>query len=318
MVENGHSHHFEAVSFIGLPGERRFVNQELLRWYSGEALAESGAQLAVDEIVVATDDDFNLPIKPLLACKSAGIRVTKFTDFWERETRSINLEALEPDWLLYSNGFHGRFLNNSMKRLFDIVVSLTALIYTLPLLVVTACMIRLESPGPIFYRQARVGLRGEIFTILKFRSMRVDAEKDGAPRWAAEGVPPCHAGGTGDPKSRIDELPQLLNVLRGDMSLVGPRPERPFFVKQLAETIPHYGERHLVRPGITGWAQVNYPYGASIEDARHKLSFDLYYVKNRSPGLDLQISAETGAHYRRLCRQVGEGDWPILSPRSSI
>jgi sugar transferase (PEP-CTERM system associated) len=293
IAEMNGRHHFEAVSFIGFPGEPTFVNRELLRWHSGKALTETGAQLAVDEIVVATGDDSNLPIGQLFACKISGIRITRFLDFWEREAKSINLEALPADWLLYSDGFQHHSFNSVLKRAFDIVFSLAALFYTFPLQVVTACLIGLESPGPIFYRQERVGLSGELFTILKFRSMRVDAEQGGGPQWAVEGDPRVTRVGRVIRKLRIDELPQLLNVLRGEMSLIGPRPERPFFVKQLVEAIPHYGERHLVRPGITGWAQVNCPYGASIEDAKHKLSFDLYYVKNRNLMLDLQIIFKT-------------------------
>ena len=158
---------------------------------------------------------------------------------------------------------------------------------------VTACLIKLDSPGPVFYRQNRVGRHGRSFTIFKFRSMRVDAEGDGSPRWAAKGDPRITRVGAIIRKLRIDELAQILNVLRGDMSFVGPRPERPFFVDDLTKVIPYYAERHWVRPGITGWAQINFPYGASIDDARHKLSFDLYYVKNRSIFLDFVILLQT-------------------------
>jgi lipopolysaccharide/colanic/teichoic acid biosynthesis glycosyltransferase len=167
------------------------------------------------------------------------------------------------------------------------------LVFTLPMQGVTACLIKLDSPGPILYRQERVGRHGKPFTIFKFRSMRADAERDGSPRWAAAGDPRVTRVGRVIRKLRIDELPQILNVLCGDMSLIGPRPERPFFVDQLVQAIPYYAERHLVRPGITGWAQVNYPYGDSIDDARCKLSFDIYYVKNRSIILDLRILLKT-------------------------
>ncbi len=167
------------------------------------------------------------------------------------------------------------------------------LIFSLPLLVAIACLIKLDSPGPILYRQDRVGSRGKVFTIFKFRSMRVDAELDGSPKWAAKRDPRVTRVGAIIRKLRIDELPQILNVLRGDMSFVGPRPERPFFVADLTEAVPYYAERHWARPGITGWAQINYPYGASIEDARRKLSFDLYYVKNQSIFLDFLILLQT-------------------------
>ncbi|MFL5265779.1 MAG: exopolysaccharide biosynthesis polyprenyl glycosylphosphotransferase [Stellaceae bacterium] len=180
-----------------------------------------------------------------------------------------------------------------MKRAFDILVSSGLLIFTLPLLAATACLIKLEDPGPVLYRQSRVGSRGREFTILKFRSMRIDAETDGRPRWAAQRDPRVTRVGAVVRKLRIDELPQILNVLRGDMSFVGPRPEHPYFVADLAKSIPYYDERHWVRPGITGWAQINFPYGASTENARRKLTYDLYYVKNRSIFLDALILLQT-------------------------
>jgi exopolysaccharide biosynthesis polyprenyl glycosylphosphotransferase len=184
-------------------------------------------------------------------------------------------------------------LDAVLKRALDITVSLVVLIVTLPIQLLTACLIKLESPGPIFYHQERVGRYGRVFSILKFRSMRVDAETDGEPRWATEQDPRITRVGAIIRKLRIDELPQLINVLRGDMSFVGPRPERPLFVEQLSKDIPYYAERHWIRPGITGWAQVNYPYGASLEEARHKLSYDLYYLKNVSIFLDFLILLQT-------------------------
>jgi sugar transferase (PEP-CTERM system associated) len=252
-----------------------------------------GYRFGASEIVVAADDRRGLPVRQLLHCKIAGIKVTDFLDFWERETRTVDLEALRPSWLFYSDGFRRGPVDEFLKRGFDVVVSLGLLLLTLPLLVITACLIRLESPGPVLYRQPRVGLQGRVFTILKFRSMQVDAETDGRPRWAAEGDPRVTRVGVIIRKLRIDELAQILNVLRGDMSFIGPRPERPFFVAGLAQAIPYYDERHCVRPGITGWAQINYPYGASTEDARRKLAYDLYYVKNRSIFLDLLILLQT-------------------------
>jgi sugar transferase (PEP-CTERM system associated) len=231
-------------------------------------------------------------VRQLLHCKLGGIKVTDFLDFWERETRTVELDALRPSWLFYSDGFRCGPIDEFLKRVFDILVSSSLLVMTLPLLIVTACLIKLESSGPILYRQTRVGLQGRVFTILKFRSMRVDAETDGAPRWAAKSDPRVTRVGAVIRKLRIDELAQILNVLRGDMSFVGPRPERPFFVAQLAKAIPYYAERHWVRPGITGWAQINFPYGASTEDSRRKLNFDLY-VKNRSIFLDALILLQT-------------------------
>jgi sugar transferase (PEP-CTERM system associated) len=295
LVESGANQHFLPVSFVRMPGERASVAAETLDWSEGasDSLADLGYRRCASEVVVATDDRRGLPVRQLLHCKLAGIRVTDFLDFWERETRTVDLEALRPSWLFYSDGFRCGIVDEVLKRAFDIAVSLALLIFSLPLLAVTACAIRLDSPGPILYRQERVGLRGRGFTIFKFRSMRVDAERDGSPKWAAKKDPRVTRVGAIIRKLRIDELAQILNVLRGDMSFVGPRPERPFFVANLGSVIPYYAERHWVRPGITGWAQINYPYGASIEDARRKLSFDLYYVKNQSIFLDFLILLQT-------------------------
>jgi sugar transferase (PEP-CTERM system associated) len=295
LVERGENQHFVPVSFIRMPGERGLFGTAAVDWpdHGPDALAELGCSLSAREIVVATDDRRGLPVQQLLHCKLAGIRVTEFLDFWERETRSIDLEALRPSWLFYSDGFRCGVVDELLKRAFDIVASLGLLAFTAPLLVVVACLIKMESLGSILYRQERVGYRGQNFTILKFRSMRADAERESGPQWASRGDPRITRVGAVIRKLRIDELPQIFNVLRGDMSFVGPRPERPYFVANLAAVIPYFNERHWVRPGITGWAQINYPYGASIEDARRKLSFDLYYVKNRSIFLDFVILLQT-------------------------
>ena len=180
-----------------------------------------------------------------------------------------------------------------MKRATDLVVSVALLVATLPLIGLTALLVRLETPGPVFYRQQRVGLYGKPFTLFKFRSMRLDAEAAGSPRWAQRQDPRITRVGAFIRPMRIDELPQLINVLRGEMSMIGPRPERPHFVEQLGRVIPFYHQRSYVKPGLTGWAQVNFPYGASVEDAREKLSYDLYYVKNRNMLLDLMILVAT-------------------------
>jgi sugar transferase (PEP-CTERM system associated) len=295
LVEIGSNHHFLPVSYMRMPGEPVVGGGDSLDWAAAgpDALAEFGGRLGASEVVVATDDRRGLPVRQLLHCKLAGLRVTDFLDFWERETRTVDLEALRPSWLFYSDGFRCGVVDEILKRAFDIVVSSALLVFSLPLLVVTAGLIKLESTGPILYRQERVGLRGEVFTIFKFRSMRADAERDGNPQWAAKGDPRVTRVGAIIRKLRIDELAQILNVLRGDMSFVGPRPERPYFVASLTEAIPYYAERHWVRPGITGWAQINYPYGASNEDARRKLAFDLYYIKNRSIFLDFLILLQT-------------------------
>jgi len=295
LVECRENQHFIPVSYVRMPGERASVGSETIDLTEGDpdSLAGLGCRRCASEIVVATDDRRGLPVRQLLHCKLAGIKVTDFLDFWERETRTVDLEALRPSWLFYSDGFRCGVVDEILKRAFDIAVSSVLLIFSLPLLAATACLIKLDSRGPVLYRQERVGLRGQVFSILKFRSMRIDAERDGSPKWAAEKDPRVTRVGAIIRKLRIDELPQILNVLRGDMSFVGPRPERPYFVSNLASVIPYYSERHWVRPGITGWAQINYPYGASIEDARRKLSFDLYYVKNQSVFLDCLILLQT-------------------------
>jgi sugar transferase (PEP-CTERM system associated) len=295
LVETGQNEHFLAVSFIDVPGQIGYRRSEAAEWSAAEpdALMELSYRVGASEIVVAADDRRGLPVRQLLHCKLGGIKVTDFLDFWERETRTVELDALRPSWLFYSDGFRCGPIDEFLKRAFDIVVSSSLLVLTLPLLIATACLIKVESSGPILYRQARVGLQGRVFTILKFRSMRVDAETDGGPRWAAKSDPRVTRVGAVIRKLRIDELAQILNVLGGDMSFVGPRPERPFFVAQLANAIPYYAERHWIRPGITGWAQINFPYGASTEDARRKLTFDLYYVKNRSIFLDALILLQT-------------------------
>jgi sugar transferase (PEP-CTERM system associated) len=249
--------------------------------------------LRVGEIVVAMDDRRGLPTQQLLRCKLRGIKVTEFLSFCERESGRLDVGALQPSWLVFSNGFRSGWRAETVKRVFDVVVSSAVLIVTAPMMILTMLLVRCDSAGPIFYRQERVGRFGKTFTLLKFRSMRVEAEQDCGPRWAAENDPRVTRVGGWIRKLRIDELPQLFNVLKGDMSFIGPRPERPFFVAQLAEKIRFYGARHGVKPGITGWAQINYRYGASFEDARHKLEYDLYYVKNHTLFLDIAILIAT-------------------------
>jgi sugar transferase (PEP-CTERM system associated) len=245
------------------------------------------------EIVIATEDRRGLPVHQLLQCKLSGIRVTDYVDFYERESGRVDLTALRPSWFIFSDGFRMGIMVETVKRGFDIALALFTLVLVLPILGLTVLAIKCEDRGSILYRQERVGLRGRVFTLLKFRSMSEDAEPEGAPVWAAKRDPRVTRIGWLIRKIRIDELPQLYNVLRGDMSFVGPRPERPYFVHRLAQSIPYYHERHSVKPGITGWAQVNYPYGASLEDARNKLSYDLYYLKNRGLFLDLIILIRT-------------------------
>lgn len=229
----------------------------------------------------------------LIDCRLRGVRVYDDASFWEQHLGRVNLARLECAWFLRGEGFRGGWLSLLIKRVIDVVASGLLLAFTFPLMFTTAILIKLDSPGPVFYRQARVGLHGKVFTLFKFRSMRTDAEAAGTPRWAAKSDPRITRIGALIRQTRIDELPQLLNVFRGEMTLIGPRPERPHFVEQLAAVIPFYHERSYVKPGITGWAQVNYPYGASVEDAREKLSYDLYYVKHHGTMLDLLILMAT-------------------------
>jgi sugar transferase (PEP-CTERM system associated) len=258
-----------------------------------EVIARLGHRYRAREIVVATDNRRGLPVRQLLRCRLTGIRVIDYLDFIERETKTVDLEALQPGWLIYSDGFRCNNLRRVSKRCFDILLSAAILAFTFPVILVASFLIKLESRGPVIYRQERVGLRGDSFVLLKFRSMQTDAEKDGSPQWAANDDTRVTRIGRIIRKVRIDELPQLYNVLRGDMSFVGPRPERPVFVEKFVQRIPFFAERHCVKPGITGWAQINYPYGASFEDARNKLSYDLYYVKNQGFFLDLVIILQT-------------------------
>ncbi len=257
-------------------------------------LAAFARKRHVDQILVAVDDcRRQLPTEALLACKLNGLNVIQYSTFWERETGRVDIESLNPSWLIFSDGFSDNLLRTALKRLCDLTVSASLLLFTLPLLIATAIAIRLDSPGPIFYRQERVGLGGRRFMLLKFRSMALDAESDGTPRWATENDGRITRVGAFIRKTRIDEIPQVINVLKGEMSCVGPRPERPYFVEQLAKEIPYYAERHRVKPGITGWAQIKYPYGASVEDARRKLEYDLYYMKNFNIMLDILILLQT-------------------------
>jgi len=233
-----------------------------------------------------------MPLLQLLHCKIAGINVVDYLTFWERETRKVDLDSLQPSWLIFSDGFRQGTLVDAGKRAFDLTVAFLLLLFVLPVMLAAALAVFIEDGAPILYRQDRVGRDGRSFTLLKFRSMRRDAE-GGKPQWALSADPRMTRVGSVLRQFRVDELPQLVNVLKGDMSFVGPRPERSFFVDELAKSIPFYRERHSVKPGITGWAQVNYPYGASLEDARQKLAYDLYYVKNRTLFLDFLILVQT-------------------------
>jgi sugar transferase (PEP-CTERM system associated) len=257
-------------------------------------LAAHVVDLRATEVVLALEERRNaLPLKDLLRVKTTGVQVSEISTFLERETGRIDLNSVSHSWLIFSDGFAaGQMVSSVAKRAFDIVASLLLLALALPVILVTGVAIKLESRGPVFYRQRRVGLYNQPFEIVKLRSMRTDAEAAGA-QWALKNDPRVTRIGRFIRKVRIDELPQAWTVLTGRMSFVGPRPERPQFVSDLEQQLPFYAERHMVKPGITGWAQINYPYGASIEDARHKLEYDLYYAKNYSPFLDLLIMLQT-------------------------
>lgn len=285
----------ELMGYLASPNESE---HRVSTWASlgpDERLDEVARRLGVDEIVVALTErrGGSMPMRELLDCKLQGVRVSDIATFFEQNLGQIRLDAMSAGWLIFGEGFNQGFLRTSIKRLFDIAGALILIIITLPLMLLTVLMIKLESPGPVLYRQQRVGLGGKPFDVVKFRSMRTDAEKDGVPRWASASDSRVTRVGKVIRKVRIDELPQLFGVLLGTMSLVGPRPERPYFVDQLTADIPFYAVRHSVKPGVTGWAQVSYQYGASREDTIEKLQYDLYYVKNHSLFLDLVILFET-------------------------
>ncbi len=247
----------------------------------------------VDRIIVALDDQRGAtPVTVLLNYKMQGIPVEHGTTFYERVTRKILVQRIPPSWIIFSDGFSHNRLKYYLKRFMDLFFSSILLFLHLPLLIFTALCIKLDSPGDIFYRQERVGEANRLFKIIKFRSMREDAEKDGAV-WAKENDDRTTRVGEVIRRLRIDEIPQLWNVIRGDMSLVGPRPERKIFVDQLEKKIPYYTIRHNLKPGVTGWAQVCYPYGASELDALRKLEYDLYYMKNVSFAFDLLVIFKT-------------------------
>ena len=246
----------------------------------------------IERIVIAVDEKRGMPMHELIQYKFMGIDVHDMVRFYEDLTGKVMVERVNPSWLLFSDGFYVGLTRRIVKRLMDVSVASVMLLFSLPVFLISAIVIKLESPGEVFYRQERVGKNGKVFSVIKFRSMRPDAEKDG-PVWAQTDDDRVTRYGHFMRKTRIDELPQLINVLKGDMSFVGPRPERPMFVAELEKSIPFYTIRHVVKPGITGWAQIYYPYGASEEDALRKLEYDLYYIKNLSVTIDLATIFQT-------------------------
>ncbi len=252
--------------------------------------------LRIDEIVVGPDDRRGaLPMEELLECKQRGVVLTELATFFERESGQIKMNLANPAWLVFSDGFNASPLRRMSKRSFDVLVALCVLAVTWPFMLLVTLAIWIESgPGaPLLYWQERVGERGKVFSLIKFRSMRTDAEQDGVPRWASHNDSRVTRVGRFIRKGRLDELPQLWNVLRGDMSFIGPRPERPQFVDDFNARIRYYPLRHCVKPGLTGWAQLRYPYGSSAQDAEEKLKFDLFYVKNHNLMFDLTILLQT-------------------------
>ena len=288
---------FRVVGHLALPTDRSLaVDSTQLVEMGKQSLLEWCLEHAVDEIVVAADERRGaMPIEQLLEAKLHGLEVIDLLSFFEREQGKLPLDILRPDWLIYSDGFERGAMRDVLKRCFDVVASLAILSITWPFMVLAVLAIKMEDGwnAPVLYRQIRTGWIGRPFGVLKFRSMSVDAEKAGVAQWATKNDSRVTRVGDFMRKTRVDELPQILNVLRGDMSFVGPRPERPQFVEQLAEAIPYYRERHAVKPGITGWAQVCYPYGASLDDSIQKQEFDLYYIKNHTIFLDMLILCQT-------------------------
>jgi len=281
--------------FFPFPGDHVQIDQGIVK-DSELSLPEYAINNDIDEIVVAVDDRRKkLPLEQLMICRAEGIKVIQEHEFIEREARKIAVGVISPGWFIFSEGFRGGLISNLFKRLFDVTASLILLIVSWPVMLITVLAIWIEEgfSAPLLYKQIRVGLNNQPFEVFKFRSMRTDAEKPGQPVWAAKNDARVTRVGAKIRKYRIDELPQLFNVLFGDMAFVGPRPERPVFVEKLAESIPFYNERHRVKPGITGWAQLCFNYADDVEGSKEKLRYDLYYIKNSSLLLDILILLQT-------------------------
>lgn len=283
---------FKIIAFVTAPGDRFVIDDGRVQTSIGD-MVEYVKEHEIDEIVVAMDDKRQgFPIRDLLQCKFAGVDVIDIIGFLERESGKVDVERLNPSWMIFAEGFTRRSSRRIAARCLDLTGGLLLLALSWPIMIFVALAIFIEDGAPILYRQTRVGLHGRSFEVLKFRSMRKHAE-DGGAQWAQKGDPRVTKVGAFIRKVRFDELPQIFNIIRGQMSLVGPRPERPEFVEALAQKIPYYQERHCVKPGLTGWAQLQYPYGSSEKDALEKLRYDLYYVKNQSFLLDLIILLQT-------------------------
>ena len=286
---------FKVVARVAALGDTVVGDQEVLRT-DGRSIADIAIEKDAEEIVVAMDERRgNLPIRELLDARLKGIDVIDLLEFLERETGKIRIDLVSPGWLIFSPGFRRSSFSEFAKRLLDIVVSALLLLVTWPIMLFVALAIKIEDgfSAPVLYKQERVGQGNTPFNVVKFRSMREDAEEDGQAVWASQNDSRVTRVGNFLRQFRLDELPQIFNVLAGQMSIVGPRPERPEFVRELEENIPYYSERHIVKPGVTGWAQLKYTYGASEEDAVETLQYDLYYIKNQTIFLDVLIMLQT-------------------------
>jgi sugar transferase (PEP-CTERM system associated) len=292
---------FELLGFIPIQGDNReegIQNEKLVHVKIDENFRNFVTDNDIDEIVIACDQRRgSLPVEVLFDCRLRGVEVSDLLDFMERETGQIVVNLMYPSWVIYSNGFNSQnYLRDALDYSMNCIMATIVLMLSWPFMLLTAMVIFFEDVNvknaSVFYKQQRVGHNGQLFNIIKFRSMRPDAEKDGA-KWATTNDTRVTKVGQFIRKYRIDELPQLLNIFRGEMSFIGPRPERPQFVEQLIREIPYYNQRHNVKPGLAGWAQLNYPYGASVEDSMEKLKFDLYYVKHQSLMLDILILIRT-------------------------
>lgn len=287
------NHNYELVGFAQSENENSVLeeNQIIGRFNN---LVETSSQFNVQKIVVAVSEQRGvLPIGDLLKCRFNGIDVVDAMSFFEEMTGTVQVENVNPGWFIYSSGFEISLFSLYIKRILDIVFSLIGILLSWPVMIVVALAVKLDSPGPVLYRQIRVGKNEEVFELYKFRTMNAGAEQTTGAVWASLDDPRITKVGKFLRKTRLDEIPQFFNVLKGDMAFVGPRPERPEFVLELYQLLPYYTKRHALKSGVTGWAQVNYPYGASVEDALEKLNYDLYYIKNYSIFLDILIIMET-------------------------
>jgi sugar transferase (PEP-CTERM system associated) len=280
-----------AVAMDRPPADGQFLGVPFIPTFSN--LYQQVRDVGAETVIVAMDERRGtMPVEELLECKVKGIAVLEGEAFFEELKGKIIVEKINPSWLIFQEGFQKSLSMMAAKRLIGAICSAIGLVLTSPIILLTAVGIWLESGAPVFFRQERVGKDGEVFSLIKFRSMRLDAEQNGA-KWADADDERVTRVGRVIRRYRIDEIPQMWNVLKGEMSFVGPRPERPLFVRELTKKIPYYGQRHVVQPGVTGWAQINYPYGASVEDAKEKLGYDLYYIKHMSVIMDLYIILKT-------------------------